>query len=114
MGAAQRSRRWLVPVTAVAVVAGVGAFGPMVADASPDLPDITAQELLTRVQTAKVDGLSGTVTSSTDLGLRRCPVWVPRAGSSSICSPVTTPPASRTPGRTRLASRCSTTWPSEC
>lgn len=73
MGAAQRSRRWLVPVTAVAVVAGVGAFGPMVADASPDLPDITAQELLTRVQTAKVDGLSGTVTSSTDLGLPALP-----------------------------------------
>lgn len=73
MGAAKRSRRWLVPVTAVAVVAGVGAFGPMVADASPDLPGITAQELLARVQTAKVDGLSGTVTSSTDLGLPALP-----------------------------------------
>ncbi|MDX6261878.1 MAG: hypothetical protein QOH84_3566 [Kribbellaceae bacterium] len=73
MGAAKRSRRWLVPVTAVAVVAGVGAFGPMVADASPDLPGITAQELLARVQTAKVDGLSGTVKSSTDLGLPTLP-----------------------------------------
>jgi outer membrane lipoprotein-sorting protein len=73
MGAAKRSRRWLVPVTAVAVVAGVGAFGPMVADASPDLPGITAQELLAHVQTAKVDGLSGTVTSSTDLGLPTLP-----------------------------------------
>ncbi|MEU4389438.1 hypothetical protein [Kribbella sp. NPDC023855] len=73
MGAAKRSRRWLVPATAVAVVAGVGAFGPMVADASPDLPKITAQELLARVQTAKVDGLSGTVTSSTDLGLPALP-----------------------------------------
>jgi outer membrane lipoprotein-sorting protein len=73
MGAAQRSRRWLVPVTAVAVVAGVGAFGPMVADASPDLPGITAQDLLARVQTAKVDGLSGTVKSSTDLGLPTLP-----------------------------------------
>ncbi|WP_026163083.1 LolA family protein [Kribbella catacumbae] len=73
MGAAKRSRRWLVPVTAVAVVAGAGAFGPMVADASPDLPGISAQELLARVQTAKVDGLSGTVTSSTDLGLPALP-----------------------------------------
>jgi len=73
MGAAKRSRRWLVPVTAVALVTGVGAFGPMVADASPDLPGITAQELLARVQTAKVDGLSGTVTSSTDLGLPALP-----------------------------------------
>lgn len=73
MGATQRSRRWLVPVTAVAVVAGVGALGPVVADASPDLPGITAQDLLAKVQTAKVDGLSGTVTSSTDLGLPSIP-----------------------------------------
>ncbi|TDU86687.1 outer membrane lipoprotein-sorting protein [Kribbella voronezhensis] len=63
----------MVPVTAVAVVAGVGALGPVVADASPDLPGITAQDLLAKVQTAKVDGLSGTVTSSTDLGLPAIP-----------------------------------------
>lgn len=73
MGATRRSRRWLVPVTAVAVVAGVGAAGPLVADASPDLPGITAQELLTKVQTAKVDGLSGTVRSVADLGLPTLP-----------------------------------------
>ena len=69
MGVAQRSRRWLVPVTAVAVIAGVGALGPVVADASPNLPGISAQDLLAKVQTAKVDGLSGTVHSATDLGL---------------------------------------------
>lgn len=45
----------------------------MVADASPDLPGITAQELLTRVQSAKVEGLSGTVRSATDLGLPAIP-----------------------------------------
>ncbi|MFG1813136.1 outer membrane lipoprotein carrier protein LolA [Kribbella sp. NPDC049174] len=73
MGTAQRSRRWLVPLTAVAVVAGVGTLGPVVADASPNLPDITAQELLTNVQTAKVDGLSGTVRSAADLGLPALP-----------------------------------------
>lgn len=73
MGIAQRSRRWFVPVTAVAVVAGVGTLGPVVADASPNLPDITAQELLTKVQTAKVDGLSGTVRSAADLGLPALP-----------------------------------------
>ncbi|TDD21270.1 outer membrane lipoprotein carrier protein LolA [Kribbella turkmenica] len=73
MGVAQRSRRWLVPVTAVAVVAGVGTLGPVVADASPNLPGITAQELLTKVQTAKVDGLSGTVRSAADLGLPALP-----------------------------------------
>jgi outer membrane lipoprotein-sorting protein len=63
----------LVPVTAVAVVAGVGALGPVVADASPDLPGITAQDLLAKVQTAKVDGLSGTVRSAADLGLPALP-----------------------------------------
>jgi len=73
MGAAQRSRRWLVPVTAVAVVAGVAALGPVVADASPNLPGISAQDLLAKVQTAKVDGLSGTVTTSLDLGLPAIP-----------------------------------------
>ncbi|MEU4294515.1 hypothetical protein AB0E63_40380 [Kribbella sp. NPDC026596] len=73
MGVAQRSRRWLVPVTAVAVVAGVGALGPVVADASPKLPGISAQDLLAKVQTAKVDGLSGTVRSDTDLGLPALP-----------------------------------------
>jgi outer membrane lipoprotein-sorting protein len=73
MGVAQRSRRWLVPVTAVAVIAGVGALGPVVADASPKLPGITAQDLLAKVQTAKVDGLSGTVRSDADLGLPAIP-----------------------------------------
>lgn len=73
MGVAQRSRRWLVPVTTIAVVAGVGALGPVVADASPKLPGISAQDLLAKVQTAKVDGLSGTVRSDADLGLPAIP-----------------------------------------
>ncbi|WUJ69083.1 hypothetical protein OG809_28725 [Kribbella soli] len=77
MGVAQRSRRWLVPVTTVAVVAGVGALGPVVADASPKLPTITAQDLLAKVQTAKVDGLSGTVRSNADLGLPSIPGMAP-------------------------------------
>lgn len=83
MGVAQRNRRWLVPVTAVAVVAGVGALGPVVADASPKLPSITAQDLLTKVQTAKVDGFSGTVSSSADLGLPAIPGMSGR-GSSQL------------------------------
>jgi outer membrane lipoprotein-sorting protein len=63
----------LVPVAAIAVVSGVGVFGPVVADASPNLPGITAQELLAKVQSAQVDGLSGTVQSTTDLGLPPLP-----------------------------------------
>lgn len=87
MGATQRSRRWLVPVTAVAVVAGVGTLGPVVADASPKLPGISAQELLAKVQTAKVDGLSGTVHSSADLGLPALPGVT--GGSDSASGQVT-------------------------
>ncbi|MFF1816583.1 outer membrane lipoprotein carrier protein LolA [Kribbella sp. NPDC058245] len=88
MSATQRSRRWLVPVTAVAVVAGVGTLGPVVADASPKLPGISAQELLAKVQTAKVDGLSGTVHSSADLGLPALP-GVTGGDSSSPSGQVT-------------------------
>ncbi|HEY3561376.1 MAG TPA: hypothetical protein VGL05_28120 [Kribbella sp.] len=51
----------------------MGALGPVVADASPKLPGISAQDLLAKVQTAKVDGLSGTVRSDADLGLPAIP-----------------------------------------
>ncbi|WP_344232061.1 hypothetical protein [Kribbella hippodromi] len=51
----------------------MGAIGPVMADASPKLPNISAQDLLTKVQSAKVDGLSGTVQSSADLGLPAIP-----------------------------------------
>lgn len=73
MRAPKVSRRWIVPVAAAGLVAGGGLLGPVVADASPDLPDITPEQLLTRVQTAKVDGLSGTVRTSMDLGLPALP-----------------------------------------
>jgi outer membrane lipoprotein-sorting protein len=84
MGVAQRSRRWLVPVTTIAVVAGVGTLGPVVADASPKLPTITAQDLLAKVQTAKVDGLSGTVQSATDLGLPAIPGMDGMQGANQV------------------------------
>ena len=110
MGAAQRSRRWLVPVTAVAVVAGVGALGPVVADASPNLPGITAQDLLAKVQTAKVDGLSGTVRSDADLGLPA----IPGAPAGSEPAHRDAERSAHRAGRlrrarTRHGSRCSTT-----
>jgi outer membrane lipoprotein-sorting protein len=49
----------------------------VVADASPKLPTISAQDLLAKVQTAKVDGLSGTVRSNADLGLPAIPGMAP-------------------------------------
>jgi outer membrane lipoprotein-sorting protein len=73
MSLTQRTRRWLVPVAATVVIGAAGTLGPVVADASPDLPDITAQQLLTNVQTADVDGLSGTVHTAAELGIPMLP-----------------------------------------
>ncbi|MBP2357308.1 outer membrane lipoprotein-sorting protein [Kribbella aluminosa] len=64
-------------------MAAVGALGPVVADASPKLPSITAQDLLTKVQSAKVDGLSGMVSSTADLGLPAIPGMGDRGGNST-------------------------------
>lgn len=64
--------RWAVPAVAVATIAAVSAI-PL-AGADPTLPPKTAEELLVDLQSADVDEFSGTVTSSTDLGLPPLPV----------------------------------------
>jgi outer membrane lipoprotein-sorting protein len=62
--------RWLVPSAAAVVIIGGGAAaGTIVASADPSLPDRSAAQLLVDVQSAKVDGLSGTIVESADLGL---------------------------------------------
>ncbi|NLT54309.1 MAG: hypothetical protein GXX79_07030 [Actinomycetales bacterium] len=64
--------RWLVPVAAVAVVAG-GVTVYAQADSEPRLPERSAAQLLVDLQTARLDGLSGTVVVRSDLGLPRMP-----------------------------------------
>lgn len=62
--------RWLVPSAAAVVVIGGGAAaGTIVANAEPALPERSAAQLLVDLQNAEVDGLSGTVVQSSDLGL---------------------------------------------
>ncbi|GIE06706.1 LolA family protein [Paractinoplanes durhamensis] len=62
--------RWLVPSAAAVVVIGGGAVaGTLVASADSSLPERSAAQLLVDVQNAKVDGLSGTIVESADLGL---------------------------------------------
>src|SRR3954451_19153693 len=62
--------RWLVPTAAAALVIGAGAAaGTIIASADPSLPPRTAAQLLADVQTAHVDGLSGTIVQRSDLGL---------------------------------------------
>ena len=62
--------RWLVPSAAAVVIIGGGAAaGTIVASADPSLPDRSAAQLLVDLQSAKVDGFSGTIVESADLGL---------------------------------------------
>ncbi len=78
--------RWLVPAgAAVAVLGGGLAIGAITAAADPSLPARSAAELLTDLQNAKVDGLSGTVVARADLGLPALPI-AGGAGSSDLTS----------------------------
>jgi outer membrane lipoprotein-sorting protein len=67
--------RWTVPaVAAAAVIGGGAAVGTLTASADPDLPPRNAAQLLVDLQTARLDGLSGTVVQRADLGLPNLPV----------------------------------------
>jgi outer membrane lipoprotein-sorting protein len=62
--------RWLVPAAAALAVVGGGAgIGALRAAAGPSLPPRDASALLVDLQTARVNGLSGTVVQRADLGL---------------------------------------------
>ena len=62
--------RWLVPAAvALAVIGGGAAIGALGAVAEPRLAPRSAAQLLVDVQTARLDGLSGTVVQRADLGL---------------------------------------------
>jgi outer membrane lipoprotein-sorting protein len=65
-----RVRRWLVPcAAAVAVLGGGAAIGMVTAAADRALPPRSASQLLVDLQSAKLDGFSGTVVARVDLGL---------------------------------------------
>lgn len=69
--------RWLVPAAVtVAVVGGGAAARTIAASAEPSLPERSAAQLLVDLQTARLDGLSGTVRTSADLGLPELPTNV--------------------------------------
>lgn len=62
--------RYAVPVAAVGAVAATVALVPALAGAvSPNLPDITAKQLIAKVAASNTRTVSGTVQVSTDLGL---------------------------------------------
>ncbi|MEU1289269.1 DUF2092 domain-containing protein [Kitasatospora sp. NPDC005856] len=74
-GAPHRSRRRVlmragVPVAVVAVIAaGVGLVPALAADGAPDLPTLTAEQLVAKALGSEAQTLSGTVSISTDLGV---------------------------------------------
>jgi outer membrane lipoprotein-sorting protein len=66
--------RWAVPAGVAALVVGGAVAGPALsASAEVELPERSAAQLLTDLQTAEVDAFSGTVTHHADLGLPALP-----------------------------------------
>jgi outer membrane lipoprotein-sorting protein len=78
--------RWAVPVAVlVAVVGGGAAARTLMASANSSLPPRTAAQLLVDLQTARLDGGSGTVVQRADLGLPALP-GLGGQGSSNLAS----------------------------
>ncbi|MFF0782697.1 MULTISPECIES: outer membrane lipoprotein carrier protein LolA [unclassified Streptomyces] len=66
----RKAARYVVPVAVVGVAAATIGLVPALADSGdPDLPKITAQQLIDKIAKSDVQQLSGTVKVSTDLGL---------------------------------------------
>lgn len=66
--------RWAVPAVAAVAVVGAGVAAKTLAVAAePNLPPRTAAQLLVDLQTARLDGLSGTVVERADLGIPALP-----------------------------------------
>ncbi|MGW0576942.1 LolA family protein [Streptomyces sp. NPDC002920] len=66
----RKAVRYIVPVTVIGVAAATIGLVPALADSGdPDLPKITAQQLLDKIAASDVEQLSGTVKITTDLGL---------------------------------------------
>ncbi len=73
-----RRWRWVVPASVLGVVAVSAAALPVLAD-DPDLPERTAEQLLTDLEAAELVPMSGTFTHTADLGLPE----VPQTGTGS-------------------------------
>ncbi|MFE9256356.1 outer membrane lipoprotein carrier protein LolA [Streptomyces sp. NPDC006879] len=66
----RRAARYVVPITVAGVAAAtIGLVPALAANGSPDLPEITAQQLIEKIAGSQTEQLSGTLKVSTDLGL---------------------------------------------
>ncbi|WNI29926.1 DUF2092 domain-containing protein [Streptomyces sp. ITFR-6] len=70
-GAGRRKAvRYIVPVAVAGVAAAtIGLVPALASSGDPDLPEITAQELIEKIAASDTEQLSGTVKISTDLGI---------------------------------------------
>ena len=78
--------RALVPLSVAAVIAGGAALAPSLASAAPNLPALSARQLLTKIADSKVDAFSGTMSLSTNLGLPQLPDLSGSANPLSLLS----------------------------
>ncbi|MEU8709620.1 DUF2092 domain-containing protein [Streptomyces sp. NPDC048565] len=66
----RKAARYIVPLAVAGVAAATIGLVPALADSGdPDLPEITAQELIEKIAASDEEQLSGTVKVSTDLGI---------------------------------------------
>ncbi|MFC7883700.1 outer membrane lipoprotein carrier protein LolA [Streptomyces sp. NPDC057376] len=66
----RKAARYVVPVAVMGVAAATIGLVPAIADSGdPDLPKVTAEQLIEKIAKSDVEQLSGTVKITTDLGL---------------------------------------------
>jgi outer membrane lipoprotein-sorting protein len=69
-GGRRKAARYVVPVAVIGVAAATIGLVPALADSGdPDLPKVTAEQLIEKIAKSDVQQLSGTVRINTDLGL---------------------------------------------
>ncbi|MFJ5706436.1 outer membrane lipoprotein carrier protein LolA [Streptomyces sp. NPDC093105] len=70
MAAQRKTSRYVVPVAVAGIAAAtIGLVPALAASGDPDLPDITARQLIEKIAASDTQTLSGTFKVSTDLGL---------------------------------------------
>ncbi|MET9540987.1 sigma-E factor regulatory protein RseB domain-containing protein [Streptomyces sp. NPDC006553] len=70
MAESRKASRYIVPVAVAGVAAAtIGLVPALAASGDPDLPEITAQQLIEKIAASDTQTLSGTFRISTDLGL---------------------------------------------
>ncbi|MET8503396.1 DUF2092 domain-containing protein [Streptomyces sp. NPDC004787] len=96
MAAQRKASRYIVPVAVAGVAAAtIGLVPALAASGDPDLPEITAQQLIEKIAASDTQTLSGTFRISTDLGLPSLAGLLPSAGPSGPGGSSTADPSAK-------------------